>query len=86
MQVSKLTVMIVALASVVGTRYLAMGTGDTELYIFAGMRAAVTLEAGEGELAKWAFAKRLANAINQAMLVSMKPIPHRDHRTQRKPA
>ena len=33
-------VMIVALASVVGARYLAMGTGDTELYIFAGMAAA----------------------------------------------
>ena len=36
-------VMIVALASVVGTRYLAMGTGDTELYIFAGMLAAVVI-------------------------------------------
>ncbi|CDH45555.1 ATP-binding protein [Candidatus Contendibacter odensensis] len=36
-------VMIVALASVVGTRYLAMGTGDTELYIFAGMIAAVVI-------------------------------------------
>ena len=36
-------VMIVALASIVGARYLAMGTGDTELYIFAGMLAAVVI-------------------------------------------
>jgi hypothetical protein len=36
-------VLIVALASVVGARYLAIGTGDTELYIFAGMRAAVVI-------------------------------------------
>ncbi len=36
-------VMIVALASVVGARYLAIGTGDTELYIFAGMIAAVVV-------------------------------------------
>ena len=36
-------VMIVALASMVGARYLAMGTGDTELYIFAGMLAAVVI-------------------------------------------
>ena len=36
-------VMIVALASVVGARYLAIGTGDTELYIFAGMVAAVVI-------------------------------------------
>ena len=36
-------VMIVALASVVGARYLAIGTGDTELYVFAGMLAAVVL-------------------------------------------
>ena len=36
-------VMIVALASVVGARYLAIGTGDTELYIFAGMLAAVII-------------------------------------------
>jgi energy-coupling factor transporter ATP-binding protein EcfA2 len=36
-------VMIVALASVVGARYLAIGTGDTELYIFAGMLAAVVI-------------------------------------------
>ena len=35
--------LIVALASVVGARYLAIGTGDTELYIFAGMRAAVVI-------------------------------------------
>ena len=35
--------MIVALASVVGARYLAIGTGDTELYVFAGMLAAVVL-------------------------------------------
>ena len=32
-----------ALASVVGARYLAIGTGDTELYIFAGMLAAVVI-------------------------------------------
>ena len=36
-------VMIVALASIVGARYLAIGTGDTELYIFAGMLAAVMI-------------------------------------------
>jgi hypothetical protein len=36
-------VRIVALASVVGVRDLAIGTGDTELYIFAGMRAAVVI-------------------------------------------
>ncbi|MFZ1862425.1 MAG: ATP-binding protein [Candidatus Competibacter sp.] len=36
-------VMIVSLASVVGARYLAIGTGDTELYIFAGMIAAVVI-------------------------------------------
>jgi hypothetical protein len=36
-------VMIVALASVVGAHYLAIGTGDTERYIFAGMRAAVMI-------------------------------------------
>ena len=36
-------VMIVALASVVGARYLAIGTGDTELYVFAGMVAAVVI-------------------------------------------
>ena len=30
-----------ALASVVGARYLAIGAGDTELYVFAGMAAAV---------------------------------------------
>ena len=36
-------VMIVSLASVVGARYLAIGTGDTELYIFAGMVAAVII-------------------------------------------
>ena len=35
--------MIVALASVVGARYLAIGTGDTELYVFAGMLAAVVI-------------------------------------------
>jgi hypothetical protein len=39
-------VMIVALASVVGARYLAIGTGDTELYIFAGMLAAVVISCG----------------------------------------
>ena len=32
-----------ALASVVGARYLAIGAGDTELYIFAGMIAAVVI-------------------------------------------
>jgi energy-coupling factor transporter ATP-binding protein EcfA2 len=36
-------VLIVALASVVGARDLAIGTGDTELYIFAGMLAAVVI-------------------------------------------
>lgn len=36
-------VMIVSLASVIGARYLAIGTGDTELYVFAGMLAAVIL-------------------------------------------
>ena len=36
-------VLIVALAAVVGARYLAIGTGDTELYIFAGMLAAVVI-------------------------------------------
>ena len=35
--------MIIALASVVGARYLAIGAGDTELYIFAGMLAAVVI-------------------------------------------
>ena len=35
--------LIVALASSVGVRYLAIGTGDTELSIFAGMRAAVVI-------------------------------------------
>ena len=35
--------MIVALASVIGARYLAIGTGDTELYVFAGMLAAVVI-------------------------------------------
>ena len=30
-------------AFIVGARYLAMGTGDTELYIFAGMLAAVVI-------------------------------------------
>ena len=36
-------VLIVALASVVGARDLAIGTGDTELYIFAGMLAEVVI-------------------------------------------
>ena len=36
-------VLIVALASVIGARYLAIGTGDTELYLFAGMLAAVVI-------------------------------------------
>ena len=35
--------LIVALASVVGARAPAIGAGDTELSIFAGMRAAVAL-------------------------------------------
>jgi hypothetical protein len=35
--------MIVALASVVGARYLAIGTGATGLYVFAGMLAAVVI-------------------------------------------
>ena len=53
-------VMIVALASVVGARCLAIGTGDTELYVFAGMLAAVVISIrvflfqgrGQGELAR----------------------------------
>jgi hypothetical protein len=32
-----------ALASVIGARYLAIGTGDTARYVFAGMLAAVVL-------------------------------------------
>jgi hypothetical protein len=36
-------VMIVALASVVGARYLAIGAGDTERYLFAGMLAAAVI-------------------------------------------
>ena len=32
-----------SLASVIGARYLAIGTGDTALYVFAGMLAAVVL-------------------------------------------
>jgi hypothetical protein len=36
-------VLIVALASVVGARYLAIGTGDTELYIVARMLAAAVI-------------------------------------------
>jgi hypothetical protein len=36
-------VMIVALASVVGTRDLAIGAGDTERCLFAGMLAAVVI-------------------------------------------
>ena len=36
-------VLIVALAAVIGARYLAIGTGDTALYVFAGMLAAVVL-------------------------------------------
>ena len=50
-------VMIIALASVIGARDLAIGTGDTKLYLFAGMRAAVVISirvpvpgGGEGEL------------------------------------
>ena len=35
--------MIVALASVIGARYLAIGTGDTELYIFVGRLATVVI-------------------------------------------
>jgi hypothetical protein len=29
--------------TVIGARYLAIGTGDTELYVFAGMLAAVVI-------------------------------------------
>jgi hypothetical protein len=36
-------VLLVSLASVVGARHLAIGTGDTARYGFAGMRAAVVL-------------------------------------------
>ncbi len=36
-------VLIVALAAVIGARYLAIGTGDTALYVFAGMLATVVL-------------------------------------------
>ena len=36
-------VLIRALASIVGARHLAIGTGDTALYVFAGMRAAVVI-------------------------------------------
>ena len=36
-------VLIVALASVIGAPYLAIGTGDTELYIVAGMLAAAVI-------------------------------------------
>ena len=36
-------VLSVALASGIGARYLAIGAGDTELYLFAGMRAAVVI-------------------------------------------
>lgn len=33
----------VALASVIGVRYLAIGTGDTDLYVFAGMLAVAVI-------------------------------------------
>jgi hypothetical protein len=36
-------VRIVTLAAVIGARDLAIGAGDTELYLFAGMRAAVMI-------------------------------------------
>jgi energy-coupling factor transporter ATP-binding protein EcfA2 len=36
-------VLLVSLASVIGARYLAIGTGDTARYVFAGMLAAVVL-------------------------------------------
>lgn len=36
-------VMIVSSALIIGTRYLAIGLGDTELYILAGMAAALFL-------------------------------------------
>jgi hypothetical protein len=36
-------VMIVATALIVGTRYLAIGLGDTALYILAGMVAALVM-------------------------------------------
>lgn len=34
-------VMVVAGALIVGTRYVAMGLGDTALYVFAGLGAAI---------------------------------------------
>jgi hypothetical protein len=36
-------VMIVALAPVIGARYLFIGTGDTDLYVFAWMLAAAVI-------------------------------------------
>ncbi|MDS4031925.1 MAG: hypothetical protein RKO66_17905 [Candidatus Contendobacter sp.] len=36
-------IMVVALASIVAVRYMARGTGDTELYVFAGMVAAFVI-------------------------------------------
>jgi hypothetical protein len=36
-------VLIVPLAAVIGARYLAIGTGDTELDVFAGLLAAVVI-------------------------------------------
>jgi hypothetical protein len=36
-------VMIVALAPVIGARYLVIGTGDTDLYVFARMLAAAVI-------------------------------------------
>ncbi len=36
-------VRVVALASVIGARDLAIGAGDTELDLFAGLRAAVVI-------------------------------------------
>ena len=32
-----------ALTSIIGARYLAIGTGDIELYVFAGMLAALII-------------------------------------------
>jgi hypothetical protein len=38
-------VMLIGVAAVVGTRYLAIGLGDTALYILAGMAAALLIAA-----------------------------------------
>ncbi|MCK7582389.1 MAG: hypothetical protein MZV65_46895 [Chromatiales bacterium] len=56
--------MIVALASVVGARYLAIGTGDTELYVFAGMLAAVVISRS-GCSCSGARGRRTSSALSQ---------------------